>query len=395
MANQPRLAERLGLKVRRPPIRQSLAEDRDYCLPYFMWKHRFGLVRKRAGPGRALTIGSFFHELMDANVRGLSEAEALEGCAARILDVSDRLTADESPFVETRAAIDGMQKALSLARVMAEIAYKQYPLPPRYSVLHTEHQEHVRPSWMHNWPVQGTLDRLVSERVLTYDGKPTRYWVLDYKTTSKSPKLRAQTCMREWQTDIYWLLARETLRQAGLDPKALVGIIHWIIQVPGITLCQNDRDFEMESRVLKSGPRKGQTIETRKWSGEPKWSNYYKRVGEWYRGTGFHDDRVETVKTDPPIIQSFVRYGSDPFAPQWKRTEVRRLYLACTREPTLAAFPIRMSARKCSSYGACQYMPLCQADCSIHKEVIEAQFRVLPLKPTNTTTGDDDAVEPE
>ncbi len=185
--------------------------------------------------------------------------------------------------------------------------------------------------------------------------------------------------MREWQTDIYWLLATETLRKAGLDPTKLIGIIHWIMQVPGIKLGENDRDFTMESRVFKSGPRKGETVETRKWSGAPKWENYYRRVGEWFTGTGFHESRAKDVVEDPPIIQSFVRYSGNPFASQTKRSELRHLYRDCTREPNLVAFPIRMSARKCMDWGACPYMRLCQADCSIHREVIEAQFRVKPL----------------
>ena len=391
MANQLKLAERLGLKVLRPPIRQSNAEDRDHCPAYFMWRHRFGLVRKGLAPSRGLTVGSFFHDLMDANVRGVFEPEALAGCAARIADVSNQLQSDDMPFTEAQAAIDNMQKALSLSRVMAEIAYMQYPLDPKYSVLYTEHQVQVRPEWMYYWPITGTLDRIVSEKMP--DGS-VQYWVLDYKTTSKSPKLRAQTCMREWQTDTYWLLATETLRTARLDSSKLAGIIHWIIQVPGITLGQNDRDFEDVNRIFKSGPRKGQTVMKRMWHGEPKWENYYRRASQWYTGTGLCEDRAKTVIENPPIIQSFSRYAGNPFVSRMRRCELRSLYRDCTREPNLVAFPIRMSARKCSSYGACPFMRLCQADCSIHREVIAAHYRQLEPKTSesiDTPKGTDNA----
>jgi hypothetical protein len=122
-------------------------------------------------------------------------------------------------------------------------------------------------------------------------------WIVDYKTTSHDAIQRAQTCPMEFQTWHYLSTLTRALHESGdflrhwnLPSHVRVGgMLHVCVQKPPIRFGESDRDYRLEPKTLKSGPRKGQTILEKHYVGDPKPENYIRRVKDWVLGRGDYE----------------------------------------------------------------------------------------------------------
>jgi hypothetical protein len=146
-------------------------------------------------------------------------------------------------------------------------------------------------------------------------------WLVDYKTTSKSVLDRAAICPIEFQTQLYLDIVAQLLetREGPLesllsklelgdkrDSLQVRGMLHIIIRKPGIQFGMEDRDFKDEEFTPSRGPNKGITRLERVYTGEPKLSNYVRRVSDWYSRSGLytHLSETETAETFPVGIST-------------------------------------------------------------------------------------------
>jgi hypothetical protein len=148
----------------------------------------------------------------------------------------------------------------------------------------------------------------VQPDLLLYDEERSRLWIVDLKSCSGSTLGRLTACPDEFQTQLYCavierLLARGVVqRRFGLPLDcALGGMIHVAVRKPTIEFGPNDRDFLVDTTPLKTGPRKGQPRNEKRYVGEPRFENYLRRVGEWFRAEADFVDRAAEWAIDPPV----------------------------------------------------------------------------------------------
>ena len=144
--------------------------------------------------------------------------------------------------------------------------------------------------------------------LILLDEEAGELWIVDLKSCSGSVLARLSTCPDEFQTQLYCavlerLLARGAMRErfALPDGTRLGGMVHVAIRKPSIEFGAADRDFIIDDAPLKSGPRKGQPRNEKRYVGEPRFENYLGRVRAWFRGEADFADRAAEWATDPPV----------------------------------------------------------------------------------------------
>lgn len=131
---------------------------------------------------------------------------------------------------------------------------------------------------------RGTFDLLL----LDLTDNTVHVW--DWKTTGDDPLDRLRSCPFEFQTQHYLHCLDHLIKDPSFRDKHQIpdgatvgGMYHAVISKPNIKLCDKDRDFTEESKVITRGPNKGQTKTEKKYYGEPKLKNYLTRVRQWYK----------------------------------------------------------------------------------------------------------------
>lgn len=133
--------------------------------------------------------------------------------------------------------------------------------------------------------------------------------IVDAKSTAKATSVRLAGCAWEYATLHYIHLLHHALQNGLLrrlypDLPAEVkvgGMIHVAFEKPGIRLSDQDRDYEDVDFTPSKGPNKGITRKERRWSGEPKFSNYQRRVQDWVfaRNDYLH---LRTERSSDPVV---------------------------------------------------------------------------------------------
>jgi len=148
--------------------------------------------------------------------------------------------------------------------------------------------------------------------MLLYHRTQNSLWIVDYKTTSISPRIRAASCPIEPQTQHYMsvlhnMLCRGTLQsQYDLPSNVTVGgMLHAIVRKPTISFGQADRDYFLDTTPLKSGPRKGEPRNEKVYTGEPRLENYLERCRQWYRGEKDYAHFAGDRMAEPVVDLSF------------------------------------------------------------------------------------------
>lgn len=321
------LLEEMGLRPSTPPIRSSHygMALRDPWSYYVI--HRLGLVPKLSW-SKCLTLGSWFHTACEFH----QNPKAHEPHATPWAAYRELLNARLQELAAICASIGHSPQAVEKIGLREEReAYSAWalyhgsskvPLPSssltwtetlhhrKYVVLGTE----IDLTMTHpviNHPVGVRLDALL------YHREHNTLWIVDYKTTSKSIMDRAAICPIEFQTQLYLdvvdtllttchpsmekLLAPLNLTEDQYNTLSVRGMMHVIIRKPGIQFGMEDRDFEDKEFTPTRGPNKGVTRMERVYVGQPKLSNYVRRVSDWYTrsGTYLHLAETESAETFP------------------------------------------------------------------------------------------------
>lgn len=313
--------EAAGLVACTPPVRSSdfdLVCRAPFC--YFL-SRRLGLVKSLRWT-KALSRGSWFHEAFKHS--RLSPQQRREK-----VELSLEIRQEELSGVCSQLGVsaEGRREILSRERQDADVSLAWFeaamdsPISDEYG---TARDFFSRPYWreisrecrlVRTVPMQGkqSLQCVAQPDLLLYHSGQNSVWIVDAKTTSVSPALRATSCPYEFQSRHYMHIARYLI-QRGLMQRVfdlpsdvrLGGIIHLIVRKPTIEFGMKDRNFTVDTTPFKSGPRKGLPKNEKVYSGEPVWENYLDRVRQWYRAEDEYTHLRPEWDMDPPVNMSIV-----------------------------------------------------------------------------------------
>ena len=334
-----------GLVERRPPVRSSDFRMLGSPFHYYLTR-KLGLV-PALRYSAALSHGTWFHAALELQLNPLyTLAEATTRYQARVeqrceeirevcrtLAMGDQRTR-EIIAVEDQDAATGWAWALCA---------KDIPIEGSLANGRTLHQFLTDPSFTlvcqecvlkAHIPADNRADPVecvAQPDMLLFHKQQRSLWIVDYKTTSVGPRIRAASCPIEPQTQHYMhiiqsMLARgELQKMADLpDDTTVGGMLHAIIRKPTIQFGQMDRDFTLDTTPLKSGPRKGEPRNEKVYQGEPRLENYIERCKRWYLGSEDYAHLVADRVTEPVIDLSFTS-GTALLDPQWTGQYTARL----------------------------------------------------------------------
>lgn len=339
--------EAARLVATRPAIRSS---DFSLCLhspfSYFLGR-RLGLV-KALRWSKALSRGSWAHsafqhyELSPQSRRVMVERtleqrqQELSACCSSLgMSPAQRQEVVLRERADADSALAWMESALDVPISADYGTAREFLARPYWKVLARECRL-VRsltdlddPSSSNAWFKPKAV---VQPDLMLYHSGQNSVFIVDLKTTSASPLLRAASCPYEFQCRHYMRTAHHLMqrglvqREFGIPADArLGGMIHLIVRKPSIEFGMKDRNFVLDESPFKSGPRKGLPRNERIYQGEPVWENYLERVRSWYRADGEYAHLAPEWTMDPPVNMSVVsasilddRYESDQYRSQWR-----------------------------------------------------------------------------
>lgn len=322
-----------GFVARQVPIRSSAWETLRECPRKFLFRYRYGLVRKGTLPG-ALYRGNLFHKIVEEVYKGMSPeksgwivSESVRTVVQEWSALADHggLLPDGSSLSDRIAELD---KDSKLAMAMANMYFRLFPLEQlraNYDIVAVEGT--VDTTLLKKFPARVKIDLLLYKK-----GPNPVWWILDHKTTSLSPSARAAVCPFEFQGRLYrQVVEQEISRLFPGRSTHVAGVIHNIIKTPSIRFSvKTDRTIE----------------------------GYCERVKEWYQ------EQATLTPNDPPVLSSTVRYGS--YEDQDQRDFFQQIRLcgrACTRQPRFDSF-YRDEGACFGRFGSrpCPYLDLCRSE---------------------------------
>lgn len=348
-----------------PTVRSSDFSLVDSCPFTYLLTRRLGLCSLLAY-SEAFSRGSWFHAALELTFQHRDSANLRAAYNAlidrRVLELktigSKRLGPAELVRVIDREKTDAQT---SLAWFLASQTYTNFKIPslrkPWPMALTQPPMMWLGSELVLRAPLSGTpkLERVIQLDALLYNQETNALWVLDAKTTSLRPWVRAQQCPYEPQTFHYLDTTDEllpSLKEQYSLPKdcTLGGMIHLIVAKPSIEFGQSDRQWwyaatskrsdiratasyvhgrgwTLSSIKLSTGELLSQEkdspmpdyeaaawcektagVQTKKeFSGEPDPLFYQSRCASWYCGTGDYTEKAEErmEPTHTPINYSF------------------------------------------------------------------------------------------
>lgn len=324
--------KRNGLDVLRPPLRSSAWAVWRECPRKFFFSERLGL-RSKGSYSSALTVGTILHSLMEEAIK-VGQSKIVADTAARLTrEAQDKIMQDVDEATgllpNGRTAIDvraQIEKDGSMALALAAALLRAYPvekLLEKYEVLTVERPYIVK--------VEGMARQLVVKPDLLLRHRTTAFvWILDYKTTSLSPQVRAATMPFEFQPRYYAWVLHLALNPGLTEEKCgyrIGGFIHNIIRKPTI------RQKQSES-----------------------YDQYTQRVTEWYA------EQSTLNPNDPPIISSSVPMKY-PYLSEDVLVQIYELNRASSIYPDMARF-YRCESACFGKFGnsPCPFLKLCRSE---------------------------------
>lgn len=347
--------ESQGLVACTPPVRSS---DYGSCCQapfYYYLSRRLGLT-KALRYSTALNRGSWFHEQfrhshLAPEDRMIRYSRTIDQRVAELQSVCKQLlvspdgkreiVARELRDAETAIA---WYTAASQVRISPEWGtFVEFLSRPYWHILGRE----MRLVTHLGRGLAGRLHLVAQPDMLLYHEEQNAVWIIDVKTTSESPKLRAMSCPVEFQTWHYANIVKSLLDRGMLQrtynlpsDATLGGFIHLIVKKPGIEFGQKDRDWTLDTTPLKSGPRKGQPKNEKVFHGEPNLRNYTQRVMNWYLAQDDYMHMASQWEADPPVncsIISMHQLTSSEIAQYSAALNVVKRWACCRPDPD--AFP--------------------------------------------------------
>lgn len=325
-----------NLTPRQPTLRSSGLSCWLDCRRKFFFKERLGLVPKGVYVP-ALEIGKLFHTVMGQLLQGAVPERASEVAVAEIQAYQETLLglADPAGILPNGKLVSDVlgdvQSDLTMARAMALATWSLCPWDfERFEVVEVEQLHTLRYSQLQ--PIRVRLDLLVRDR---QDGG---LWIVDWKTTSKEPVLRAATVAFEFQPRLYRMAV-----QPSYPKERVKGVIHRITKKPSIRYCKKDTDFNA----------------------------YVIRCLEWYR------EKMTENPASPPVLQSTVQFPQKLLDMEllcW----LQELSRACRAQLSPQKFGKDPTGRACvdlSGRHLCPYYQLCATDMAAWTDLINGGFQ--------------------
>ena len=314
--------EAAGLVACTPPVRSSdydLVCRAPFC--YFL-SRRLGLV-KALRWSKALSRGSWFHEAFKhARLSPQQRREKVELALEIRQEELSGVCSQLSVSAESRREIQARERQdVESTLAWLEAAYNNTRISDEYG---TPRDFFSRSYWRElsrecrlvrtvSFKGKQALKCVAQPDLLLHHTGQNSVWIVDAKTTSLSPSIRAMSCPYEFQSRHYmhitrYLIERGLLQRAFDLPTdvRLGGIIHLIVRKPSIEFGMKDRHFTLDTTPLKSGPRKGLPKNEKVYVGEPVWENYLERVRHWYRADEEYSHLRPEWDMDPPVNMSIV-----------------------------------------------------------------------------------------
>lgn len=348
----PEVAE--SLQWRRPPIRSSQFEDFEKCPRKHLYRNRLGL--RRPGVSVPLDLGTVYHYMLQQLYLGATMDHARKmtwGLVASMKSDLHALALEDGRLPGGAAVADCIEDLNLLAptgMAMAEIFWEAVVVdggPP--SVVETPDGDPLVELILEaqvprvSMPVRCPIDLVVAD-----PRNPEQVYVVDHKTTSRDPMVRAMSTRLSGQAKLYRIVL-----QANLDywhqclpdkyPQLeVVGTIHNIIKKPTIKYCPNTKD--------KGG-----------------YQDYVNRVREWYEN---QRDSGKTV-----MLSSKVRFTEQGLTKDFL-LRLQQQAAANYAKPHLDRF-YQTGGYACEEFNrTCPYMELCMAPTWTWKSVIESGYIV-------------------
>lgn len=407
-----------GLTAVKPPLRASMYQTAVTDPFRFYLCHRLGIVSPFA-LSTPLKVGSWFHaraELVPQSVgpeltleQEQKMAALWEARAVELQQIAAHLAL--SPMA-TAHLVENERKDFDLAMATAAVGFYQLQVPgqppgttvhsfirnPNFRVLAAEKRLQFT---YRNESIEA--DTLFTPDLLLFNTHTKTLWAIDYKTCKESPTLRLQTCSVEHQTLLYLhglavlLEEGELGRMFDLPPGTTIGgMIHIAFRKPGIRPSGEDRDFELEVRTLKAGPRRGQEVTEKKFYGEPRFENYIKRAAHWLRGDGPYEHERASREQDPSVNISTV-YFNRLDGHHWSRYHNRMTYVArlATLDPVPGYFPDNPSSLRNTGGSLSPYLPFYTEPVGKWPEIIARDFIIKHRDEDVLESAHDGELEPD
>ena len=356
------IVEAQGLVACTPPIRSS---DYGVCSQapfYYYLCRRLGLV-KALRYLTALNRGSWFHEQFrhshlaseDRMIRyyrtlDARTAELRSVCQQLLISPDGRREILDREIKDAETAIAWYEAASKVVISPEWGTFTDFLSRPYWTILGRE----MRLVTHMGRGIAGRLHLVAQPDMLLYHSEQNTVWIVDVKTTSESPKLRAMSCPIEFQTWHYASIVKSLLdrgmlqRTYDLPSDAMLGgFIHLIVRKPGIEFGLKDRHYKLDTSELKAGPRKGQPRNEKVYYGEPDLKNYTQRVTNWYLGQDDYTHLAPQWIADPPVNCSIISMHTltrDEIERYQSSLRVIKQYACIRPEPNLFPLPASLVA---------------------------------------------------
>lgn len=346
--------------IRKPPIRSSPLQVLDHCPRKFLYEYRLGIRPRRYES--ALTMGTIVHKVLQALLMGRSEEEALTVCERLLSTEQQKLTedADKAGFLpdgkDLASVLRKLEEDYHKARATAVVFWRFVPFSPEeYEVLYTPFGEPMVEMMLEcKYPGLSQTIRTPCDLALVRKSDNT-VWIVDYKTTSFSPRKRAIPTKISAQLALYRLNLQSHLdfwAEEGQMPRMVVaGSLHAIIKKPSI----------------KSGT-KVDLANAAKW-GCDVFTAYIRRLVKWY------EDENEKDPSNPPLVLDPNRF-SRPLMTRELWGRLRQYCKAARSSPNVDNF-YRAGESACLQYNSiCPYMSLCNSDPAMWPDLVRQMYDI-------------------
>lgn len=339
--------------IRIPPVRSTPLAILDECRRKFLYAFKLGISSKVTE--RPLAVGTFVHLVLKALFTGKAEAEALQAAEAALRKNQASLVsaADPAGFLpggaDLKQTLEDLDEDYHKARAMAICFW-------RFKPFNVEEWEVLKA------PDGTPLVEVVLECEIKGIGVPLRspcdlalinkktgeVWIVDFKTTTFDPRIRAIPTRISPQLAMYRFVLQAHLdswAKQGLMPQlTVIGSIHAIIKKPTIKYCPDTKD--------KGG-----------------FHCYIERLIQWYK------DAEARNPDNPPLARDPNRFSRPPMTREFWNRLVQYAELA-RATPDFDRF-YKAGEGACLKYNRpCPFMVLCNSSPAMIPDLVRTHYDI-------------------